>query len=206
MIKDSKHIAWAITLAAVGGIVLLSRRKSNPPSLIHNNMEYDYSKYGAALPLGYRSNNPLNIRYNAGNTWKGKVTPPATGQYGTYERFEDIVYGYRAALVLLRGKGYILGGLNTIRKIISKWAPEDDYNYTGNYINNVSKLTGIDPDTVISRNDRDALSKIVYAMSIIENGYKHKFRDDNDNVVTVDLKETYDLPNYEIIEEAWKIV
>lgn len=169
-------------------------------------MEYDYSKYGAALPLGYRSNNPLNIRYDAGNAWKGKVTPPATGQYGTYERFEDLAYGYRAALVLLRGKGYILGGLNTIRKIISKWAPAEDHNYTESYINNVSKLTGIDPDTVISRNNKEALSKIVYAMSIIENGYKHKYKDKNENVITVDLKETYDLPNYEIIEEAWKIV
>lgn len=163
-------------------------------------MEYDYSKYGAALPLGYRSNNPLNIRYNAGNAWKGKVTPPATGQYGTYERFADLVYGYRAALVLLRGKGYILGGLNTIRKIISKWAPAEDHNYTESYITNVSRLTGIDPDTVISRNDRDALSKIVYAMSIIENGYKEVEDPKRD------LKETYNLPNYEIIEEAWKIV
>ena len=150
------------------------------------------------LPLGYRSNNPLNIRYNAGNNWVGKVLPPTQGKYGLYERFQDLAHGYRAAFVLLRGKRYILGGNNTIRKIISQWAPEDDHNYTDNYIANVSRLTGIDPDKVISRNDRDSLSKIVYAMSISENGYK----DANKN----DIKETYGLPDMEIINEGWRLL
>lgn len=195
----SKNIAWAITFAAIGGIYLLLRRnrESNPPSVKSYYPEYDMEE-NTKLPLGYRSNNPLNIRYNAGNSWKGKVTPPAVGKYGTYERFKDLAYGYRAALVLLRNKGYILGGLNTIRKIITKWAPEDDHNYTESYITNVSRLTGIDPDATISRNDKSALSKIVYAMSISENGYKDA--DGND------IKETYGLPNYNIINEAWKLL
>ena len=150
------------------------------------------------LPLGYRSNNPLNIRYNAGNNWKGKVTPPAVGKYGAYERFRDLAHGYRAALVLLRNNAYIRGGYDTIRKIITKWAPEGDHNYTANYIANVSKLTGIDPDKVISRNDKDTLCKIVYAMSISENGYKDA--DGNS------LKETYGLPNMDIINEGWRLI
>ena len=200
MSNSSKYYAWAIAFAAIGGAILLNRRKGSLPSLLGSKNyypEYDMET-NDKLPLGYRSNNPLNIRYNAGNNWNGKVLPPATGKYGTYERFKDLVYGYRAALVLLRNKAYILGGNNTIRKIITKWAPEDDHNYTSNYIANVSKLTGIDPDETIARNDRDKLTKIVYAMSISENGYK----DSDGN----DIKQTYGLPSMDIINEAWRIL
>lgn len=201
MAKDISKIALGIAMIAIGGAWLLNRRKSESPSLLNGDTYY-YSeldmKDNERLPLGYRSNNPLNIRYVAGQNWKGKVTPPAVGKYGTYERFRDLVYGYRAALVLLRGDGYINKGINTIRKIITKFAPAEDHNYTENYIANVSKLTGIDPDVVIARNDKDKLTKIVYAMSICENGYKDK--DGND------IKTTYGLPNMEIINDAWGIL
>ena len=196
MSKLSTYSAWVLTAAAVaGGIWLLRRGRGSIPTLVNEryNMEEN-----TKLPLGYRSNNPLNIRYRVGNNWLGKVFPPASGKYGLYERFKDLTYGYRAALVLLRNKGYILGGLNTIRKIITKWAPEDDHNYTQSYIENVSRLTGIDPDTVIFRNDRSALSKIVYAMSIVENGYK----DTDGNSIA----DTYGLPNMEIINKAWDLI
>ena len=187
---------------------MIMRRKNNSGvvSLINNHMDMDFRKYGKALPLGYRSNNPLNIRYYAGNNWVGKELPPVETIYGKYEQFRDLAYGYRAALVLLRGRSYISGGNNTIRKIISAWAPAKDNNNTESYITNVSRITGIDPDKVIKRNDKDSLTKIVYAMSISENGYKHKYKDDNGDVVTVDLKETYGLPNMEIINEGWRLL
>lgn len=198
---DQSKIAWGITLIAVAGIYYMLRRSGKNPISILTTKSY-YPEYNMEmnekLPLGYRSNNPLNIRYNAKNNWRGKVTPPAVGKYGQYERFCDLAYGYRAALALLRNKAYILGGNNTIRKIITKWAPEGDHNYTDNYITNVSRLTGIDPDAVISRNNKDALCKIVYAMSISENGYK----DTDGN----DIKETYGLPSMEIINEAWDLL
>lgn len=191
-------------MMAIGGVWLLNRRKSESPSLLNGDTYYypefdmENMETNDKLPFGYRNNNPLNIRYYAGNNWKGKVLPPATGKYGLYERFTDLVYGYRAALTLLRGDGYIRKGLNTIRKIITKFAPEDDHNYTADYIANVSKLTGIDPDEVIARNDRDKLTKIVYAMSISENGYKDSAGND--------IKQTYGLPNMDIINEAWRIL
>lgn len=198
--SKSNNIAWGVALLAAAGAYLIwrqGRKADTTPSLIND--EYYYPDLDMTdnekLPLGYRSNNPLNIRYVAGNKWQGKVTPPAVGKYGEYERFRDLVYGYRAALVLLRGKAYIQSGLDTIRKIITKWAPANDHNYTESYIINVSKLTGIEPDTVISRNDKDKLTKIVYAMSISENGYKDK---DGNNI-----KDTYGLPNMDIINEAW---
>ena len=199
---DNKHIAWAIALAAVGGAWLLNRRRSNPPSVLDNMkqnyfQEYDFTNV-RPLSRGYRNNNPVNIDYNPANKWVGQTGVEPEGRFA---QFIDMPHGYRAAFVLLRGKGYIGKGLNTIEKIISKFAPEKE-NRTADYIENVSRMTGIPKDQVISRNDRDALTAIVYAMSIVENGTKVK--DENGN--TVDLMKTYGLPNMDIINQGWDLI
>lgn len=189
----SKYSAWAITLFAATAAYLMLRRgrQSNPPSLL-DQTQYNMES-NSLLPRGYRNNNPVNIRISS-NKWNGKVSPNTDG---AFEQFIDLVHGYRAALVLLRGKGYINGGINTIRKMITKFAPATE-NYTDGYIANVSRMTGIDPDQVISSNDRDALTRIVYAMSIVENGRVDKAGND--------LMTTYGLPNMEIINQAWNIM
>lgn len=197
MAKQSSNIAWGITLMAIAGAYYLWRRGQNgyAPSLLTTKTyypEYDMET-NELLPRGYRNNNPVNIRISA-NNWSGKISPNTDGEF---EQFIDMVHGYRAALVLLRGKGYINGGLNTIRKMITKFAPANE-NYTAGYIADVSKMTGIDPDAVISRNDKDALTRIVYAMSIVENGYKDKNKND--------IKQTYGLPDMNIINQAWSIM
>lgn len=204
MSNTSKYYAWAIALAAVGGAILLGRRKSSLPSLMDGETIY-YSdadmKQNPKLPLGYRNNNPLNIDYynskgQKANNWKGLV---GVGEDGRFCLFQDLVYGYRAALVLLRGTGYIGKGLDTIRKIITKFAPENENNTAG-YIARVSQQTGIDPDEPIARNDKDKLTRIVYAMSIVENGtIGPKPWQEN-------IKEVYNLPNMDIINEAWRIL
>ena len=125
-----------------------------------------------SLPRGYRNNNPLNVRKNAANAWKGKVVP---GTDSAFEQFITMAYGYRCALYLLRK--YISQGNNTIRKIISKWAPPSENNTSG-YINHVATRSGINADTVIDRNDREKLCKIAYAMAWVENGYAPASMDD----------------------------
>lgn len=195
--NKSSNIAWGLTLAAIAGAYLLWRRGQNgyTPSLLTTKTyypEYDMET-NELLPRGYRNNNPVNIRISA-NKWNGKIAPNTDGEF---EQFIDMVHGYRAALVLLRGKGYINGGLNTIRKMITKFAPANE-NYTTGYIADVSEMTGIDPDAVISRNDKDALTRIVYAMSIVENGYKDKAGND--------IEQTYGLPDMDIINQAWEIM
>lgn len=117
-----------------------------------------------SLPRGYRNNNPLNIRKNAANAWKGKVVP---GSDSAFEQFISMAYGYRAGLYLLRK--YISQGNNTIRKIINKWAPPSENN-TSSYVNNVANRTGISADAVIACSDREKLCKIAYAMAWSENG------------------------------------
>lgn len=83
-------------------------------------------------PLGIRCNNPLNIRYNKKNHWKGE-TDPSNG----FCTFSDMIYGCRAALVLL--VHYYNRKHDTIRKIIRRWAPPSE-NDTKSYIRTVSAL------------------------------------------------------------------
>lgn len=133
------------------------------------------------MTRGYRNNNPLNIRYSQWNAWKGKVTPNTDG---AFEQFTSMAYGYRAAMVLLRN--YIKQGYKTVEDIIHRWAPENENNTTG-YINTVCKETGFDPSTIIQRDNGEAIKKLVYAMSIVENG-----------------RET--MPDQEAIEDGWKML
>ena len=117
------------------------------------------------LPRGYRNNNPLNIRISS-NAWQGKKTPNTDG---VFEQFTSMAYGYRAAMVLIRT--YINQyGLNTVQGIISRWAPNNENNTAG-YISSVCRLTGYEPDTIISPTNKEQICNLCYAMSIVENGY-----------------------------------
>ena len=113
---------------------------------------------------GIRNNNPLNIRHSR-DKWQGRAprqTDPA------FVQFTSMAYGYRAAFVLLRTYRQKYG-CNTIRKIISRWAPENE-NHPESYISNVSRWTGIDPDKPIGGQDANTLIGLVAAMSRQENG------------------------------------
>ena len=124
------------------------------------------------LPRGYRNNNPLNVRKSAANAWVGKVVP---GTDTAFEQFISMAYGYRCALYLIRK--YIGQGHDTIRKIVTKWAPPSENNTSG-YISNVAKRSGISADTVLSRTDQESLCRIVYAMAWSENGQAPASMDD----------------------------
>jgi hypothetical protein len=94
-------------------------------------------------PRGIRNNNPGNIRYgefarNAG----------ATGaDSGGFAVFSDMQTGMEATAKLLRS--YADRGFNTIRKIISRWAPANE-NDTQAYIANVAKRLGVSADVELN--------------------------------------------------------
>ena len=164
--KTSSNIAITLALVVSGiSLAMLARKRNAVPSLI-NQKQYDMST-NTNLPRGYRNNNPLNIRYNKFNSWKGKVIPN-TDRNNTFEQFVSMPYGYRAALYLLRKyiKSY---GCDTLAKIISKWAPANENN-TQAYIQHVSEMTGIAPSQYVSPTNKDMMCKLAYAMSIVENG------------------------------------
>lgn len=115
------------------------------------------------VPRGIRNNNPLNIR--VGNKWLGEVEYPTDNEF---EQFVNIEYGLRAGFVLL--KRYIERyKLNTIEKIISRWAPASENN-TKKYINHICKALLVDEDVVLNFKDIYLMTHLVYEMCIVENG------------------------------------
>ena len=88
-----------------------------------------------------RNNNPLNIRL--GNSqWKGLKKMQTDGAFCQFETLKD---GWRAAIVLLTSTYFNKYHADTIRKIISRWAPQIE-NDTRGYIHFVSEWTQIDAD------------------------------------------------------------
>lgn len=115
------------------------------------------------IPRGIRNNNPLNIRI--GNSWLGEVKNPTDNEF---EQFVHICYGLRAGFILL--KRYIdRYKLNTIEKIISRWAPRNENN-TRSYINQVAKRMNVAPDTPLLYKDKNRMCALVYEMVYEENG------------------------------------
>lgn len=115
------------------------------------------------IPRGVRNNNPLNIR--VGNSWQGEVSHSTDK---SFEQFKTMEYGIRAGFVILRRyiKHY---GRNTIRKIITAWAPANENN-TASYVQMVAKLSGIGPEQNIKFEDKDTMMGIVSAMIRVECG------------------------------------
>ena len=115
------------------------------------------------IPRGIRNNNPLNIR--VGNNWKGEVANPSDH---TFEQFTEMKWGVRAAFIVLRN--YIVRHkCNTIRKIISRWAPANENN-TLAYIATVSQRANIKPDEVINVDNTCQMIALLLAMCYVENG------------------------------------
>lgn len=116
------------------------------------------------LPRGLRNNNPLNIRIST-DKFVGEVQPSGDK---AFKQFDTMAHGYRAAFRVLRT--YINNyKCDTIRKIISRWAPENE-NHTLAYVMTVSSRSGISPDALISSSKREEMIRIVAAMSYVENG------------------------------------
>lgn len=116
-----------------------------------------------AIPRGIRNNNPLNIRI--GNVWLGEVQEPTDPHF---EQFISMKYGLRAGFVLMRR--YIRHyHRTTLHQVISAWAPSSENNTTA-YIDRVSQLSGILPDTQLKFEDEEQMVRLVDAMIVVECG------------------------------------
>ena len=120
---------------------------------------------------GMRNNNLLNIRIST-DKFQGEVQP---SQDKDFKQFETAAYGYRAAFKVLRT--YINNyKLDTIRKIISRFAPSNE-NHTENYIKVVSERSGIPENDTVYADNREMMIRIVAAMSYVENGSEAEMAD-----------------------------
>jgi hypothetical protein len=120
-----------------------------------------------ALPRGIRNNNPLNIRRSK-DQWKGLAEQQKDRSFW---QFKSLEWGWRAAFYLLTRTYYHKYRLYTIRGIISRWAPSCE-NDTSAYVQNVARLTGIDPDKPlgIPSESPSIWMMVGVAMAIQENG------------------------------------
>lgn len=113
-------------------------------------------------PRGIRNNNPLNIRI--GNVWLGEVAYPTDPDF---EQFVSMMYGIRAACILMRR--YINHyRRTTIPEIIAAWAPSSENN-TAAYIDRVCNLTGFPHDMTITYTP-EIIVPLLRAMAFIECG------------------------------------
>ena len=107
------------------------------------------------------NNNPLNIRFNENNQWRGQ-----TGQNRGFCVFSSEAYGIRAGYKILTN--YIKWGVNTIRDIIHRWAPTSE-NDTEAYIRFVCDETILEPDHVLTDcNIHDYWTKIIILQAMIK--------------------------------------
>lgn len=115
------------------------------------------------LPRGIRNNNPLNIRI--GNSWLGEVSNPTDKQF---EQFTTMYWGVRAAFIILRN--YIVRyKLNTVEKIIQRWAPSTENN-TSNYIKTVCNYANLARNEELNFYNYEQMRALFLGMCYVENG------------------------------------
>lgn len=116
------------------------------------------------MSRGLRNRNPGNIR-RSGVRYKGEVRPSTDPQF---KQFGSMALGYRAIFVLL-DTYRIRYGLDTMRTMISRWAPPSE-NDTAAYVDAVCRRTGLAPDRPIDTRDRATMVPLAAAISRVENG------------------------------------
>jgi len=113
-------------------------------------------------PRGIRNNNPGNIRRNS-TKWQGLA---AVQNDSAFFQFTAPDYGIRALARLLVNYQDV-HGLNTIRGIISRYAPSSENNTTA-YIDAVAAHVGASPDAPLDV--RAVLPLLIEAIIQHENG------------------------------------
>lgn len=117
---------------------------------------------GIRQPRGIRNNNPGNLNY-AGQTGATREAGPN----GRFAVFQSAEAGLQALAHQLRL--YAQRGINSVRTIISKFAPPSENN-TQAYINSVSRGLGVDANATLNVNDPRVMQGLMDAIIKVENG------------------------------------
>lgn len=162
----------------------LARIDPMPPSIDYHFPPIEHPK---DVPRNLRNNNPLNIKLNPKNQWRGK----GSGNDKTFETFSSPVYGIRAAATLLRNNYFRRHKLDTVEKIIKRWAPVDTVGgdntplQVKNYIKwvELAMARHFSPDYFdkydpIDLYNDDALIALIKAMGEFEGGEPLPYTDD----------------------------
>ena len=131
---------------------------------------------------GIRNRNPGNIRKNA-TKWQGLA---AEQNDPAFFQFASMAYGVRAIAKILQTyqEAY---GLDTVRKIINRWAPASE-NDTGAYVSYVAGRMDVSADMPIDVNDEGTMYNLIRAIIAQENGaIPARFVTDSDVFAGIDL-------------------
>ena len=120
---------------------------------------------GSNLPLGLRNNNVGNLRPISVGTWEGQINVN-----GGFVVFKDVGWGIRAFATNLY-TSINRYGTDTLRKYISRYAPESE-NKTRQYLDYITQKALITPDEKIPT-DVDSIKKILRAQMEIEIGKQY---------------------------------
>jgi hypothetical protein len=112
------------------------------------------------VPRGIRTKNPLLINYVPGQ--EGAVG--SDGRFGIYGSMEQGIASAERQLLRYQDRG-----LDTLEKIINKWAPPSE-NDTPAYIADVSRRSGIDPHEQIDFRNRQQAVAVIASMARHETG------------------------------------
>lgn len=116
-------------------------------------------KQGPHAPRGIRNNNPGNIRYGD-FAYKHGATGRDSDGFAIFPTMDAGVSAQRALL-----QTYLAQGNDTIRKVVSKYAPPSENDTTG-YIAEVAKKIGVGADQKLSAANLDALSNAIFAREV----------------------------------------
>lgn len=122
-----------------------------------------------AIPRGIRNNNPLNIR--KGNNWQGERSRQADPAFEEFNTLED---GLRAGFIIIRNYLAKRPPINTVRSIISRWAPANENN-TEAYIAQVCKRAALIDDIPFKWEQKNRLCRLVWGMCWVECGCEVSF-------------------------------
>ncbi len=120
---------------------------------------------------GLKVNNPGNLRSSL-DVFEGQKLISSDG---SFKEFDSLDYGYRAMAIIIYN--YVTKyGSDTIRKIITRYAPPTDGNNTESYIATVANMVNASPDRVITEADftypaaSPFMRNVVGSMTKIETG------------------------------------
>ncbi|PYD63601.1 structural protein [Gluconacetobacter entanii] len=120
----------------------------------------------ALVPRGIRNNNPGNLDY-VGQPGAHLETGVADPRFAAFPTMADGIRALRDQLIR-----YGERGLTTVSSIISVYAPPTE-NATDAYVSVLCQRMGVGPDTVLDLRDTATMARLIYGISVVENGPGH---------------------------------
>lgn len=143
-------------------VILFAAAYSTYRLLTYKDMQFDERIPTAAGGI----NNPGNIeKPNGRSTFRGEIVLQDGSRFTS---FKTMAHGYRAIKRILQTK--YSHGLTSLRQMISSYAPAEDNNDVGAYVNFVSAAANVDPDKDMNEYSNNVWEDVVKAIGVHEQG------------------------------------